>query len=719
MTGSFFATAVWGLAVFVSFLGWGSALGKWLFRERHVDAGLCGAWGMSFAVFVGGVACLLNVASKGLVFAFVGLGLVFAGIRFIKDRVRRSLRDVAAGWGGPAALTLVSLCILGAFVQYLASIGNVRFQVNDDLIAYFPFAKQILQQGTLFDPFSTRRVMSFGGQSFLHAIVLAGCPGFRLHMLDQGICMLLAVFLVIGSRKEGRPGWPVLLALLLLITMPQVWINTYPEVSGVVVFYGLYRTMVWLDERNREGGALPAAAIVSLLATAACALRSNYIATAIPMVGISYICLIWRDRDARMLRLREAGYAAGFGVLFLAPWMVMSYISSGTPLFPILHGHFNDAFPMLQEPTNFSQQWADLMGTVKENNVMRAFPLAVLAGFLLPDRGARKPLRALLICGVLGWVLLIAALASNIPAFLRYVYAFIVAGALAVTTAIAIPVDGLSNVRRTLARIGQTAAVAAALVQLYLVGLEGVTRHRWDFDRLLIQAQIPIRPPEYSPNYPHYRAVQELVSPDQPILVMVDLPFMFDFSRNAIYNVDTAAAVSPPPGFPYFKGPEAVAGYLRQQSIRHVAFTRPEYAMNLFRRDVWEKEKRLRAPLWSEQAPYYLDIFDNFAKLTESRRVLYDDGGLVLIDLAQPAARSAAASRPRAQTCVPIGARTWSGCAPPLPCQTRFQPGPDTQDRRSIDRTRRPGSGALRPPSRGALAMATYRPSAVRTHSSS
>src|SRR5688500_7183124 len=277
MSGSFAATAVWGLLILAAFAGWGGAIGQRLFGRSDVDFGLRAAWGMALAIFLGGVACLFTIASPGMIFAFVAIGVALAGVQWFRSRSR------------PRISVLLLLCAAAALLQYVGSIGNARFNPNDDFIAYFPFAKQILQQGTLFDPFSTRRVMSFGGQSFLHAMVLAGSPGFRLHLFDQGICLLLAALLVAGERKTGRPLWPVLLALLLLITLPDIRANTYPQMSGVVVFYGLYRTMMWLDSLEGDRRPLASAALIALMATAACTLRSNYIAVAVPMVAIKAI----------------------------------------------------------------------------------------------------------------------------------------------------------------------------------------------------------------------------------------------------------------------------------------------------------------------------------------------------------------------------------------------------------------------------------------------
>lgn len=635
MSASFAATAAWGLVVLAAFVGWGGALGRFLFGDRRADAGLRAAWGMALAIAAGGFASLLTIASRPAVFVFVGAGVLLACIDLFRERPRLDFGAAARYCRQYPGSTLLLVLIVGAaLVQYVASICNLRFNPNDDFIAYFPFARQILDQGTLFDPFSTRRVMSFGGHSLLQAIVLAGSAGFRLHLLDQGVCLLIAVMLIAGVRTDPRPRYAVILALMLLLTFPDIRINTYAQMSGVVIFFGLYRTMVWLDE-DETRRPIASAAVLALVASAACTLRSNYIAVAVPMVALSYAHLVWRSDD-RLRAVRETVYAAGFSLIFLFPWMASSYQSSGTPLFPLLQGHFNPAFPMLQSPGNWREQLSDLFATVTQNRLMPAFGIVFLGGFLLPDRGSRRPLHALLLSSLIGWALLVHTLASDIPSFERYVYGFLIAAVLAVTTRIGSPVTEPHRTRSLLIRTGRTIAAAGALAQLVYIAAPALGRHQRLLLEIDVVARLPIRSPDRLPVARSYRAVQARVPENEPLLVMADYPFLFDFTRNAVYNIDTAAAVSPPPGFPYFRGPEAIATYLRGQSIRYLAFVPPESALSLYRIEFWESQRDDPQGFWHEQAPLYLDLFANIADLAASRKHLYTDRNLVLLDLMQP-----------------------------------------------------------------------------------
>jgi len=628
MSGSFLTVALWGLAVLVSFIGWGSELEARLFGCRTADAGLRAVWGMALVLFIGGVGGLFRIFNRPVIVIVVIAGFILA----VFDAVRRTTdRDLLKKWGGIIGLVLLALFVAGAVLLYLDSILDLRFNPNDDYIAYFPFVRQIVQQGTLFDPFSTRRVMAFGGQSFLQALVVAGAPYYRLHVFDEGICLLITALLIIGSKKREGSALPPLLALMLLVAVPNIRLNSSPEISGVALFYGLFRTLQWLDDRTEPPRRIASAAIASLVAIAACTLRSNFIAVAVPMVACSYALRFALSRGQRAEVVREGGWSALFGFVFLLPWMIMSFQSSGTPLFPLIRGHLNPAFWMLQDPKNWHDQWAALIGTVRENEFLMLFPLFALGALLLRDDGARKPLRSLVLAALLGYLMLVFTLASDVPSFLRYVYGFVVPVAIAAITA--------CTARFERGRRTEIVVIVAALIQLALLVDHAHYRIRDAFLRVVQMAAMPIPKLEQSEAWQHYHALQEHVPSGERLLVMIDLPFMLDFTRNTIYNVDSAAAVSPPPGFPYFQGPDRVAQYLRSQGITWVAFVRQDRAMELYNRGFWEYQIRTPGSFWRAHARIYLDLFENFESLAGSYARDYDDGAMVLIDLSRPAGK--------------------------------------------------------------------------------
>ncbi len=110
------------------------------------------------------------------------------------------------------------------------------------------------------------------------------------------------------------------------------------------------------------------------------------------------------------------------------------------------------------------------------------------------------------------------------------------------------------------------------------------------------------------------------------------------------FIIDLPGYASPPPGMPLFKGSEALSEYLVAQSIRYVAY---DYARQPgAQRAYWEKKlgseiypgvkpKRILEirPFLRRQIQYTLDFHDNLRKLGQSRKKVYDDGEIFVIDL--------------------------------------------------------------------------------------
>src|SRR4029077_16327260 len=132
------------------------------------------------------------------------------------------------------------------------------------------------QTGTFLDPFSVRRMASYGGQSYLQALVQLPLLDTQLPLFDQGLCLLLLLALVLGFAREAPQvsRLAFLLLSLFILMLAEIRVNSASEVSGAVGFVALYRTMV-LVERNgirRLRGALLIALPAALIAT----LRQNY-----------------------------------------------------------------------------------------------------------------------------------------------------------------------------------------------------------------------------------------------------------------------------------------------------------------------------------------------------------------------------------------------------------------------------------------------------------
>jgi hypothetical protein len=149
--------------------------------------------------------------------------------------------------------------------------------------------------------------------------------------------------------------------------------------------------------------------------------------------------------------------------------------------------------------------------------------------------------------------------------------------------------------------------------------------------------QIGARDKAYDARIELYRQAQAQVPPGESIFVYVAGPFGFDMARNPIFNVDTPGPVNPPPGMPFFQGPEALVRYLHTLGIRYVIyddFDSPEIAAlnRCVSRAEWQKWSVAEVPYAHVFSPYGVDAMTNLSALRSTGRILFDESNIVVIE---------------------------------------------------------------------------------------
>ncbi len=657
------ASAIWGGLVLASFAGWGGALNARLFPRRRADLGLRIAWGWGITVALGGLLCALGLAGRRMLFALVWGGLLVAWTQgagvlarwagrprpFLRRRrLRRLVADLPFLAGAAALLTLGG-------VQALASLIKPAFNVNDDPLAYFPFAREILDRGTLTQPFSLRRISAYGGTSVLDAIQLAiDVPETHLHLLDKGLGLVSVLALVLGQARASRRSGRALLLLVmsLVVALPDTGINSSSMRTAVVFFLGLYRTLTWAPIAEARG--LRPALPVALLAAGACTLRQNFLVTIAAILVLAYATPI-----VRSLRLRprvhdeaplgragpwrvplrvdrgaviDAACTAGLLVLLLAPWWALAQRWCGTFLFPARKGFYNPAysfFPSRQLGDTVRYIWAN----VSYGLPAKVAPLFLAAAVTIRDRTPRAPLAAVTWGSIVGYLgLLLGYPAADVLNQGRYHFGFTFAAVLAIALAAAEHAGHRATPGRARAAQVASATLVVTAISLQLYGERHATA---DAYRGFLDKVTRILPPWVVPGPdPAYRALQAPVPAGAPIATLVDNPSRFDHRRNRVACLDMIGAVSPPPGLPLARGGEAVAEYLLGQGYRYVVVVRPSAAASLYRRDIWQRQQKSSDPVWMASAHFYLEAFDAFDDLRATRVHLAEAGPMVTLDLA-------------------------------------------------------------------------------------
>ena len=622
--------ALWGVVLLVSFAGWGALVAQLAAPGQPADLGLRLSWGMAAVVAIGGFACLAALANRWVLFGLVLAGCALEGWHLWARRERESPRLASAvGWRATTTMIFLMVGIL-AGLQYYGAATAARLQ-SDDFQSYLVFPQKILNSGTLLDMFSMRRLAAYGGQSLLHALVLAGVGNpMQVSLFDGGISVLIVLALAVGDRARAAIGLWVL-PVLLLLTLANVRANSTSVMSGVVIFLALYKTA---SSPARARHPLRCAALLGMLAAVAASLRQPYIVPAVAFMVLLYapvaIRAVLRPGERRQ-GLAEVGIAAATLLAVLLPWALLSYRSSGTLLFPLFDGYYHPEYGRLTGSNPDVERAEFLWENLRHCHPVHTVPLFLLAALWIPWRRTRGALPALTVASILGFVAIVWAFPqSDEWSIARYYFGFVTATVVAVSTYVCSL--SLAEWWRNPLRLYIPAllTVIALLLQLGAAAQESADDYRefaYRVGMFANRATSPIAPD------PAYGLLQARLPVDATAAVMLDRPFWFDFGRNHIEVMDLPGNVSPPPGLP-LDDDDALSEYFIANGIRYLVFVRSTQSESVFLRRGWEQMLGPPpSPLWGNAAPLFLKTFDRFESLINSRIRLYDDDKMVVLDL--------------------------------------------------------------------------------------
>jgi hypothetical protein len=632
-------TTAWSLAVVASFVGYGGVIVRVCLPTKPVGLALRGTLGASLLCAFGGVLASVSLASRPFLIAFVvaGIALVVRDCVRSGDETARSLVVRARAMRLQPAFAVIGLFIAaGIVVQYLAGASDVSSNPYDDDISYYPFAKQLLQRGTLLDPFSFRRMSTLGGQALHHALLLTRINIRHLNVFDRSMSFLLAAGLLLSHRASGRRV-PVIvrsLSVLFLIGLLNTSINSASHYSGLALFLAFFQL---LDMLPREPAASVREALrrlfpFALTGAALCTLRQNYQATVGLLVVFSYAAMTLKLRHRMPLRrlLVEPLVCIGLIGLLVMPWLVLLYRSNNTFLFPLMRGTFNVDVSVTSRVITVGKFIRFFVQCWFTPEPIQTLPLFALVGLAMPDDNPRRPIAS-------QWLAMIGSLAMLCYAFsladtgnlARYVYGY--------GTAAALLTWQHAAARMRASRVIQMVPAALALVALVLPIREGAEKERKMLDAHVRDITEMLRrsvPPQAEPPVAQaYHHLQNTVPAGEPILVMLDQPYFLDFARNPILNLDMPGTASPNPGIPCFRGSDAVVEYLLARGIRYVMFVIPEHSTFLYRREIWVDHLFDPDEIWRVYAPYVADVMNNLVDVGNSRKRLAEEDNMVVVDI--------------------------------------------------------------------------------------
>jgi hypothetical protein len=647
----FLGGAAWLVVLATSIAGYGHAAERALRLE--VDVGLRMAWGAGVYLAVAGVGLAAGVLTHVVLAVLVGLGFVgyvvrqitterpplVAAVRGLADLRRRSL----------TATLLFALVGAIALFNVAGGIAKVSGNTYDDDIAYTAFIKRTLDIGDIDEPFSFRRISAFGGQTALGALAPVRGTLANIYLVDAALFQAILLLLVLGLAFPARaaasrdgPTELVIVGLLLvvLVLLPNTSINTASHWTGAVLFLAMYRTATLAARPDlAPRAAIGLFAMLGALSAGACTLRQNYLPVGLLFPALVLVIRLGREprKAFRAERSRWLATLAG-GAVALLPYCIASYRSNATFLYPFWTGTFNPDIQM--QPTLFSA-WQELQFFLRvliEPDPIRVWLVLLPVLFLAKDTRAGKPLTAMTIASVIGFALLVHSFPmSDARNLWRYGFGF------QLTLFIALVVEGgAAGMRRTPDTAVQTpllarvVLVAALVVQVAMSGRGMTNKYAGiasDLDFARSTDRHGARALEIERTYAE---LQLAVPAGATVAILLDEPFYLDYRRNPIINLDTPGFASFAPGMPTFHGPEPVGAYFLAHGVRYLAFVRGDHSRYFYRRDLWVKRTLIDTELWRILGAYLVDSVDNFTALAATRAVLFEQNGMVVLDLAVP-----------------------------------------------------------------------------------
>jgi hypothetical protein len=627
----------WLAFLFFVLSGWGTLVARAL-RASEPEPGQRIALGVAGLVAAAGPLVALGVLSRPVMLLAICAGFAGFAWREATAKValwRRIRHAIIYLQTRPAVGAFVAALIALACVRMIGAVAALDRNPWDDELGYIPLIKRLLDTGDLVEPFSFHRLAGYGGQTVLAA--LAGARGtiVNVHLVDKGLGLGAVLLLVTGYARERRtqPVWLALIALVILL-LPDTAISTAPMWLAAAGLVALYRAVA--REQWAFAGVLAAGTAALRMPLAGVALAFLIAVLAGRLIAASRTMPVreaWQD-DRRAWALSLGGAAA-----LLVPWWIAALRASHTFAFPLLGGTWNAAIGLRPAGATAASDLAALVAAALETAPLVVIPLLAIVLAFVADHRHGRPLFALVIASLLGFVALALGFAGEDP-FVVWRHGFGFALALTIVLALELGADDESRV--SLAPLGRWIALAALVLQI-LVGRGALTRQTTQLlaDVRAAADRDRFGDPSGRAEARRYAAMQAQIPAGAPVIVMVDEPARLDYRRNPIANLDTPGYASPG-ALPAFAGAEPLRAYLVARGYRYAAFVRSERSRYWFRRSFW------LARLFTDRAPfqvmsaYALAAIDGFAELATTTTRRYDSDGLVVLDLASPSRAASA-----------------------------------------------------------------------------
>lgn len=588
------------LFFYLMLLGWGYLVTKLLARRDAVHIGKLAVIGAAFLIYLGGVLTFCKAYSSTLGLLIIATGLLAAMTYLYYRSEMLSRIAVIPAWGW---LTLLFVAWrVGASVM-----GGLNS--HDDLHGYLQLPVRIIQTGTMAaDFFNERRLVVFGGQSFLQAMYLQLTPLNWANGLDNGVGILLILSVALATFPGFLENKSTNIIIILLCAVLQFKaINISGTYIGAAFLLYLLTETVFHQETTKSN------AIIFGLVAAGCIATKNYML--LPIIGTLFVWGVERCTRDDVDHITPPAVCLGSTLLLLVPWMMLSYRACGTIFFPLAGiGNHGSRFGLLQLTSSNPTPLVTMILQLK-NYLIQPESLVCLFGitlFRIPFKTREQKLYffniiVLLICT---WLIVWKSMF-----IMRYSASLL----------------GVGSIMTLLLLLRAEKIVAASLCLLFLVLYNYKTVNKiylpsWQKHNNYEST--------FGSTRSSLRKMQSLIPVDAPIAVFLSYPFLLDFARNPVHVFDHYGGACPPPGLPV-SGEQQLKKYLLGLGIRYIAYSYGDEA-NFSRKDYGSRLISDGTPLkdrFKQIASLTFQFQAMLIKLRQTEKVIYDDGAIFLLDL--------------------------------------------------------------------------------------
>ena len=627
---------IWAALVFAAIAGYGGLLLRG-FGVRRSNLVLAATAGFGPAILLGGLLNLLHLIYASVLIGFVVVGVVLTAF-LVRGEDQSSLPKAGFAAKSLVAKLLLVATVLALGYRVAGSVHDCYQQQQDDFNYYLAAPKKMIQTHSFgSDPYSERReISSIGGNEFLDTLILAAQHLEEVQMGDWtlGLYLLALLAFALGKEFELTEAQRYALAFFIAIT-PQLRFNLTFVVLPGAIFTGLVYVVAKRELTERYP--LAQAAIAGGMVGAVSSMKTSNITLGVVFLLCVTLLRWWKRGPSAAIRF--AAVSGLFCVLVMLPWMVANHGTAGTWLFPILGKGFHySAYGHYVSPSN-----ATLSLFLKK---VLPFCLPMLAIFFAEfyfgsHDESTLAITALALTAFVGSVM--NGMATGGDSVRRYNYPCILPAITLAYVVFAQRRNLASAIRRW--RIMEAAAALVAIATAINTGtmtFSSEYRRSWTG----LQASLTDYHIATADVHDEYAALQRAIPDDGGVVATLENPYLLDFSKRDVMIADFPGAASPKPGWPTWEDGEAFARFLLGHNVRYLIYSYNEcdgpapFATCDAMLDA-EANKSLVNPrvtqLIRNEASIGIQARHQYGELALTRKHIYDDGKIYMLDLTKPA----------------------------------------------------------------------------------